>query len=365
MRAPVLGARLFLVPPKITNQPAGDRLVLVRLSTFDGNGGRPLKPDLDSARRQLVSKDLLARVRVWGARLGLGSALLDALEQFALAFANKGGVGRTELLKFLKDLVAAGKLELSSLLSIPPGDLLAFPNLDLGRPMSASAVTLNENLLGNEMSVGGAVAKEMFAAWVTQSATPPALRRFPSLDQATATAANFRKAAEAFEDRLKENLGSQLDQGEIDYRDLVTGPGPERLRDDKGEIVPPVQPIEEGRSTRRRLPSVEPLLPDLGILTDTVVKICIGSFQGIEVTLSDFEFHLGGTPPTGLYSGRLRYELRDHFGVDDEDCEVRTRGIHGTPGQVAMWVLQHHAPNGHRPFIDQVVVERTFSGTIF
>ncbi|GAP34315.1 hypothetical protein [Piscinibacter sakaiensis] len=365
VRAPVLGARLFLVPPKITNQPAGDRLVLVRLSTFDGNGGRPLKPDLDSARRQLVSKDLLARVRVWGARLGLGSALLDALEQFALAFANKGGVGRTELLKFLKDLVAAGKLELSSLLSIPPGDLLAFPNLDLGRPMSASAVTLNENLLGNEMSVGGAVAKEMFAAWVTQSATPPALRRFPSLDQATATAANFRKAAEAFEDRLKENLGSQLDQGEIDYRDLVTGPGPERLRDDKGEIVPPVQPIEEGRSTRRRLPSVEPLLPDLGILTDTVVKICIGSFQGIEVTLSDFEFHLGGTPPTGLYSGRLRYELRDHFGVDDEDCEVRTRGIHGTPGQVAMWVLQHHAPNGHRPFIDQVVVERTFSGTIF
>ncbi|MBL8302289.1 MAG: hypothetical protein JNM26_05900 [Ideonella sp.] len=362
----VLGVRLFLVPPKITNQPVDDRLVLVRLSTNDGNGGRKLKPDLDSQRRQLVSTDLLARVRVWGARLGLGAALLDALEQFGLSFANKGfAISGTELLKFLKDLVAAGKLDLSSLLSIPSGDLLSFPNVDLSRPMSGNAVTLNARLLGNEMSVGGPTANEMFTAWVGQSAVPPPLRRFPALDKATGESDGFKKAAEAFEERLRDNLRSQFDKGEIDYRDFVTGPGPERARNDKGEVTPPVPPLEEGRSTRRMLPAVEPILPDLGLVTETVVKICIGSFQGIEVSLSDFEFRLSGTPPVGLFSGRLRYELRDHFGVDDEDCEVRTRGIHGTPGQVAMWVLQHHAPTGHRPFIDQVIVDRPFSGTIF
>lgn len=365
VQPPVLGARIFLVPPKITNQPVDDRLVLVRLATQDGTGGRKLKPDLDSARRQLVSNDLLARVRVWGARLGLGAALLDALEQFGLTFANKGFlISGKELMKFLKDLVAAGKLDLSSLLSIPAGDLLSFPNVDLTRAMSASAVTLNQRLLGNEMTVGGPVANEMFTAWVGQSAAPPPLRRFPALDKATGEAGGFRKAAEAFEERLRDNLRSQFDQGEIDYRDFVTGPGPERARNDQGEVIPPVPPLEEGRATRRMLPAVEPILPDLGLATDTVVKICIGSFQGIEVSLSDFEFRLSGTPPVGLFSGHLRYELRDHFGVDDEDCEVRTRGIHGTPGQVAMWVLQHHAPTGHRPFIDQVVVERAFSGTI-
>lgn len=362
-RGPVLGTRNFLIPPKITNQPANDRLVLTLLNTLDGNGGRKLKPDLDSVRRQLVSKDLPARVRVWGARLGLGAALLDALEQFGLAFANKGIVASTELIKFLKDLVAAGKLDLSSLLSIPASDLLSFPNVDLSGPMSGSAVSLNENLLRNEMSVGGPVAKEMFDAWVGQSATPPPLRRFPSLDKATAESDNFKKEAEAFEERLKDNLRSQFDKGEVDYRDFVTGPGPERVHDDKGEIAD-VPPLEEGRSTHRMLPAIEPRLPNLGITTDTVVKICIGSFQGVEVSLTDFEFHLTGTPPVGQYSGNLRYELRDHFGVDDEDCEVRARGIHGTPGQVAMWVLQHHASTGHRPFIDQVIVERRFAGTI-
>ena len=165
VQPPVLGARLFLVPPKITNQPVDDRLVLVRLSTNDGNGGRKLKPDLDSARRQLVSNDLLARVRVWGARLGLGTALLDALEKFGLTFANKGfNIKGEDLLTFLKDLVKAGKLDLSSLLSIPPGDLLSFPNMDLTRPMSSTAVSLNAKLLGNEMSVGGPTANEMARA---------------------------------------------------------------------------------------------------------------------------------------------------------------------------------------------------------
>ena len=105
------------------------------------------------------------------------------------------------------------------------------------------------------------------------------------------------------------------------------------------------------------------MLPDLGIRQDTVVKICIGSFQGIRVSLSDFNATATSIPLGGQFSGKLHYELRDHFGVDDEDCEVRIRGIHGTPGQVAMWVLQHYSSTGHKPFIDQVLVQREFSGS--
>ena len=60
----------------------------------------------------------------------------------------------------------------------------------------------------------------------------------------------------------------------------------------------------------------------------------------------------------------VKYHIRDHFGVDDEDCEISTEGLHGTPGQVAMWVLQHHRRPGHQPWITVVNVDRTVRGTL-
>jgi hypothetical protein len=120
---------------------------------------------------------------------------------------------------------------------------------------------------------------------------------------------------------------------------------------------------EPGSVSKRSLPAIGPILPDLSIIRDTVVKICIGSFQGMKVSLSDFQANATDIPGfPGTFSGTLHYELWDHFGVDDEDCEIRSAGIHGTPGQAAMWVLQHFAPAGHNPFIDQVFVVRDFSG---
>jgi hypothetical protein len=346
-----------IVSVPIVNQPPDEIFLLTLMPDQDGQSGRPLKDDLDSKTRQLRSSDKLPRVRVWGAKLGLGAALLDELEKAALSSTP------IDVKSFLLKMLAGGKLEKNLFDEITFNDIKSFPDIDLARVMSVRAVTVNEGLLRNEMSVGGPVALEMFNFWITHSISPPPLKNFSSLDSATAATESFIKAAEQFETRLKENLRQQFKTGRVDYHDLVTGPGPERVTDSDGNIVPPVPDKEPGKATQRMLPAVEPVLPDLQILLDTVVKICIGSFQGVRVFLSDFKATATSIPAAGNFFGKLHYELRDHFGVDDDDCVVRTRGIHGTPGQVAMWVLQHYSASGHKPFIDQVLVQREFSGT--
>lgn len=334
----------------IVPQPPGEVFLLTLLPDDDGQGGRRLKEDLDGTNRQLSSSSKLAKIRVWAAKLGLGAAVLDELEQAALDPAS------FDLKTFLLKMLAAGKLEKGLFDEITLKDITSFSDVDLGRLMSPRAVASNEGLLKNEMSVGGPTALTMFSFWTTNSAVPSILKNFPALDIDTSSSPNFVRAAVRFEDRLKANLQRQFSSGLVDYHDLVTGPGPERV---PGANVPPEEP---GKATLRLLPSIEPILPDLSLIQDTVVKICIGSFQGIRVSLSDWQAKVVGLNSL-QFSGTLQYELRDHFGVDDEDCEVRARGIHGTPGQVAMWVLQHYAPSGHKPFIDQVLVKRTFSGS--
>jgi hypothetical protein len=152
---------------------------------------------------------------------------------------------------------------------------------------------------------------------------------------------------------LRDNVRQQAQKGRIDFRDLVTGPGPKRAADAN---VPPTEP---GKQTARPLPAVEPVIPNLDLQKDTTAKICIGSFQGVHISMTGFT----ADAKTRQFRLQLRYDLRDHFGVDDDDCEVTVRGIHGTPGQVAMWVLQHYAPQGHKPFVDEVLVNRTVTGT--
>ena len=341
---------------QVVNQPPSDPpFPLTILPDNDGQKdaddatARPLKEDLDSRPRQLKSRDFLARVRVWAAKLGLGSSLQDEIQ--------KAGLDPFSLTTFLARMLVAGKLDRAAFDEIGINDVRNFPDVDINRRLSVRAVAVNEKLLRNEMSVGGPTAINMFNFWTSNGASPPILKNFPALDADTAKTGAFIKAAERFESRLRENLQRQFALGLVDFKDLVTGPGPKR-RDDN------IPPIEPGKSTGRPLPAVEPILPDLSIFADTVVKICIGSFQGIRVFLTNFQATVAISPVLpSQFSGKLIYELRDHFGVDDEDCEVASKGIHGTPGQVAMWVLQHFAPAGHKPFIDQVLVRRDFSGT--
>ena len=331
-------------------QAPGESFLICRISDDDGMGGRPLKSDLDSRSRQLSSPSFAARARVWAAKIGMGAAALAAFEKQMTESSWIDIIPGGRVLRLLKDLAEAGMIEGAVLAEITAADLADFPNVDVSHKLSARSVKVNEALLKNEMTVGGTTAIGMFNFWTTYSG-PVAPVNFPPLDAATSTTGGFKTAAEAFEAQILKNLRAQQALGNVDYHDLVTGPGPERP---SGTSVKATEP---GKATGRMLPSVSPVMPSLSLASDTTVKICIGSFQGIRVHLTDFNSDKAN------YAFTLNYELRDHFGVDDEDCEVRIKGFHGTPGQVAMWVLQHFATSGHKPFLDQVLVARSFKGT--
>lgn len=212
--------------------------------------------------------------------------------------------------------------------------------------------TALETMLGMEMLVGGSVAMELFDAWKANGILSD--RNFKSLDAVVASTPGFVKAAEAFEAEVRRNLSAQFRAGSVDYHDLVTGAGPVRKWSDV------ISGVEPGKASGRALPSLSPPSVSLSLVDDRVAKICIGSFQGVSVSLTDFK---ANTSAPATFSGTLRYELRDHFGVDDDDCEVAAKGLHGTPGQVAMWILQHRRRPGHIPWITVVKVERRISGT--
>lgn len=96
--------------------------------------------------------------------------------------------------------------------------------------------------------------------------------------------------------------------------------------------------------------------PDVSYSGVSALHVLIGSFQGVNVFLTDFS--ASGT--TRTYRADLTYELIDHFGVDDGDVTFDFRG-HGSPGQVAFWVLQRERHPGHMPYITSVVINETIS----
>ena len=98
-----------------------------------------------------------------------------------------------------------------------------------------------------------------------------------------------------------------------------------------------------------------PALPFFGIGSKLGI---LGSFQESRVRLTRLE-----TPTAKSFSATLRYEVFDHFGCDDSDLEGLP--THGTPGQIAMWLLSRdpkHGP-GHKPFVVAIHVSRIVSDT--
>lgn len=86
----------------------------------------------------------------------------------------------------------------------------------------------------------------------------------------------------------------------------------------------------------------------------------LGSFQEVDVRLVQWEQDTSGFG----YRATLQYELFDHFGCDNSD--LTGLPTHGTPGQIAMWLLARdprHAP-GNKPFVVKIIVQRTVEGTV-
>jgi putative peptidoglycan binding protein len=92
--------------------------------------------------------------------------------------------------------------------------------------------------------------------------------------------------------------------------------------------------------------------PSLGFRGRTdPLHVMIGSFQGVSIFLNDFKADALGR----RYTADLTYEFIDHFGVDDTDTILDTSG-HGSPGQVALWVLQRERHPGHMPYVTEVFI---------
>jgi hypothetical protein len=94
--------------------------------------------------------------------------------------------------------------------------------------------------------------------------------------------------------------------------------------------------------------------PRLGFGGFQALHVYIGSFQGSQVFLNDFS----ADPSRAVFSADLMYHFFDHFGVDNSDAVLDTHG-HGSPGQVALWILQRERHPGHMPYITDVVVNAT------
>ena len=149
----------------------------------------------------------------------------------------------------------------------------------------------------------------------------------------------------------------------IQSTNAILGPGYPDGRPLVAAYQWPCKPLTDVplESSSTRSDEFQPPWTSLRLLDDRVCKICIGSLQGYKVWISNFRAQ-AVPPPT--YSATLHYQLRDRFGVDDDDCEISTAGIHGAPDQVAMWVLQHHRRPGHRPWVTVVHVDRRVSGNL-
>ncbi len=85
----------------------------------------------------------------------------------------------------------------------------------------------------------------------------------------------------------------------------------------------------------------------------------VGSFQAATLFLTG----LSVDKVENTFEVSLRFELIDHFGVDNSDVVFDFKG-HGFPGQIAFWLLQHTARPNHVPFPFTVIVEKQFSGTL-
>jgi hypothetical protein len=94
--------------------------------------------------------------------------------------------------------------------------------------------------------------------------------------------------------------------------------------------------------------------PSLGFGGVTALHVLIGSFQGVNIFLNGFT--ADGT--TRTYTADLTYQFFDHFGVDDSDTIPNASG-HGSPGQVAFWVLQRERHPGHMPYVTEVFINET------
>ena len=325
---------------EITNQD--NPVVLLHIDDNEAND------DLDFDQRDLKDpkNTRLARIRVWFAKIGSGARTLDLAEKFIA-----GGFLLPIPVK-LALLVEDGFLEAAAVLDVTAAAIKNFPNLDTTTRMSSRATSVNTNLMQNELAAALGTGLAVYDKFKTEN-TAKAKREVIPLAQNVERSSAFQTAAQKFEDSMRKNVSAQALLGQIHFADLQTTPlGLRKMNDE------PLLPTEIGQGTNRVLPTVFVKTPAFSIRKDPIAKICIGGLQGIDITMTGFR----ASATDRTWSANLRYTLLDHFGANDDDVEIDA-SLHGSPGQIALWTLQHFAASGHKPFRPILKINRAVAGS--
>lgn len=175
-----------------------------------------------------------------------------------------------------------------------------------------------------ELSGGGQIGRDIARTFFNQNSVDEVpFKDGSGLSNALRNSTPFAPAHANLVKQISAHFKKSVDERKIvDYHELAAS---------KGVIPPPMFAFSMSKDRR--------------------LKFAVGGLKGVEVFLSNFE--VSATPR--FWRGTIFYNYIDHFGINDTDLILDT-SLHGSPGQAAMWVLQHDRHPGHFPFIVRIHV---------
>jgi hypothetical protein len=193
-------------------------------------------------------------------------------------------------------------------------------NVEINRRLFRT-VDKREAQLGVEALVGGRVSTRLALDFLANTVSGQEIVYNPSdpVSKAVHSAPEFGKAHSDVTAFIAAALTRSALTGTLDYHVL----------DSSAKNVPP---------------------PRLSFGTLTHLQLAFGSMQGVKIWLDNFE----ANDTTRDFRASLIYEWFDHFGADDNTITPDHR-LHGTPGQVCLWIMQREDPPARRPFVIKVV----------
>jgi len=212
-------------------------------------------------------------------------------------------------------------------------------------------------LMRSELAVAGSDALRLVSLFVRNSFTPSAASFGTIFDVGTdlsnrvRNSAEFKKEHEGVRSDIDKALKRQFLTGTIDFNKMKGVP----QRDPKFKV-----PSFLGTPKGAGVGVEEPARVGFSVTSSFGLGALIGDFQGCKVVLKSFIVDQSRS----TYRATIRYEFVEHFGLDNSDVNPLSSLGHGTPGQVAFWLLQHKSRPGHMPFRYLVIVEQEITGSL-
>jgi hypothetical protein len=184
-----------------------------------------------------------------------------------------------------------------------------------------------ENDMRLELLAGGKVSVVMGNTFIKNN-DPKAVIEFgfgSKLGDAVSSSKEFANVVAETKKQINVGLGAGLSNGVLDYKLLHISKN-----------------------------AIDPILISFHGVQN--LKFALGSTQGVRILLENFTTD----ERRRIFTATVIYEILDHFGADDTDL-IPTLSAHGSPGQVALWVMQRERRPGHCPFVSKIMIRTEIS----